>query len=165
LIYRGKVRENAGDLIPTNGDPMQESSDVREAVERFWGLIGEADFDGLGGALTAGPIAQVIGSAPGEGHDDRETWIAGFRSMIEGMPGVRVDPGVTRGYANGDTGYAIGAPTWHLPGDMTVQMRSTFVLQRENGDWKIVHLHASVGVPDEQAVQMQAETRAATGAA
>jgi adenylate cyclase len=144
---------------------MQDSSQVREAVERFWNLIGAADLDGLGDALTAGPIAQVIGSAPGEGHDDRETWIAGFRSMIEAMPGVRVDPGPTRGYANGDTGYAIGEPTWHLPGDMTLQMRSTFVLQREDGEWKVVHLHASVGIPDERAVEMQAEERAAAGAA
>jgi adenylate cyclase len=140
---------------------MQDSSAVREAVDHFWSLIGEADVEGLGDALTAGPIAQVIGSAPGEGHDDRDTWIAGFRSVIEAMPGVRVDPGGTRGYANGDVGYAIGEPTWHLPGDMTLQMRSTFVLQREDGAWKIVHLHASVGIPDEKAVQMQAEERAA----
>jgi ketosteroid isomerase-like protein len=44
-------------------------------------------------------------------------------------------------------------------------MRATFVLQREDGEWRIVHLHASVGVPDEMAVQMQAEQRAAAGAA
>ena len=43
-------------------------------------------------------------------------------------------------------------------------MRTTLVLQREDGEWRIVHLHASVGVPDEQAVQMQGEERAASGA-
>jgi ketosteroid isomerase-like protein len=143
---------------------VQESSDVRDAVVHFWGLIGDRDFSGLDAALTRGDVAQVIGSAPGEGHDDRESWIAGFRSLIDAMPGVRVDPGRTRGFANGDVGYAIGEPTWALPGDVSLSMRATFVLQREDGEWRIVHLHASVGIPDEKAVQMQAEERAAAGA-
>jgi hypothetical protein len=144
---------------------MQSSSEVCDAVARFWGCIGEADYAGLEDALTGGDVAQVIGSAPGEGHDDREGWIAGFRSVIGAMPGLRVDPGPMRGFSNDDVGYVIGRPTWHLPGDATLTMRATFVLQREQGQWKLVHLHASVGVPDELAVQMQSEQGAAAGPA
>jgi hypothetical protein len=29
----------------------------------------------------------------------------------------------------------------------------TGVLRREDGDWRVVHLHFSVGVPDEQAIE------------
>jgi ketosteroid isomerase-like protein len=34
-----------------------------------------------------------------------------------------------------------------------LQTRVTGVLRREDDDWKIVHLHFSVGVPDEEAIQ------------
>jgi ketosteroid isomerase-like protein len=136
---------------------MQESSAVGAAAANFWATVGTGDIDQLAATLTRDDLAQVIGSAPGEGHDDRATWIQGFGSLLEHMPGVKVDPGRTRGYENGDTGYALTEPVWHLPNGMSLSMRATHVLQREDGEWRVVHLHASVGVPDETAVQMQME--------
>jgi ketosteroid isomerase-like protein len=35
---------------------------------------------------------------------------------------------------------------------MQVPARVSVVLQREAGDWKIVHLHLSVGIPNEEAL-------------
>ena len=34
--------------------------------------------------------------------------------------------------------------------------RLSAVLREQDGDWKVVHLHFSVGVPDEQAIELAA---------
>jgi ketosteroid isomerase-like protein len=36
-----------------------------------------------------------------------------------------------------------------------MKTRLTAVLHREDGVWKLVHMHVSVGVPDEEVVELQ----------
>lgn len=36
-----------------------------------------------------------------------------------------------------------------------MQTRLTAVMRQEEGRWKLVHMHLSVGVPDEQVVELQ----------
>ncbi len=36
-----------------------------------------------------------------------------------------------------------------------MQTRLTAVMRQEEGRWKLVHMHLSVGVPDEQVVPLQ----------
>lgn len=37
-----------------------------------------------------------------------------------------------------------------------MKTRLTAVLDREDGRWKLLHRHVSVGVPDEEVVELQA---------
>jgi hypothetical protein len=37
-----------------------------------------------------------------------------------------------------------------------MRTRLTLILQLEDGDWRIVHMHVSAGVPDEEVVELQA---------
>jgi hypothetical protein len=50
-------------------------------------------------------------------------------------------------------GFALDTPAFVFPDGSTLPTRLTAVLRSEDGEWKIVHLHFSVGVPDEEAVQ------------
>lgn len=50
-------------------------------------------------------------------------------------------------------GYATDTPRFVLPDGSFIPTRLTGVLHQEAGAWKVVHLHFSVGVPDEDAVQ------------
>lgn len=43
-----------------------------------------------------------------------------------------------------------------FPDGSRLATRLTAVLRREGDDWKVVHLHFSVGVPDEQAMTLAA---------
>ena len=36
-----------------------------------------------------------------------------------------------------------------------MKTRLTAVLRREDGAWKLVHMHVSVGVPDDEVVELQ----------
>jgi ketosteroid isomerase-like protein len=57
------------------------------------------------------------------------------------------------GYEDGAVGWGIDHPSSVLPDGSYLPTRLTAVLHHEDGEWKIVHLHFSVGVPDEQAIQ------------
>jgi hypothetical protein len=36
-----------------------------------------------------------------------------------------------------------------------MQTQLTAVIHQEEGQWKLVHMHLSVGVPDEQVIELQ----------
>src|SRR5690349_5796999 len=101
---------------------MQESSEVRDAVVRYCELVGEADVDGADG-LIDDDVAIVVGTAPGEGHEDHEGWVEGFEALTTDMPGLRIHPGEVRAFAEDSFGFAVFEPTWHLPDGGTIPTR------------------------------------------
>jgi ketosteroid isomerase-like protein len=42
-----------------------------------------------------------------------------------------------------------------MPDGSAIKTRVTAVLRRDDGTWKLVHAHFSVGVPDEEVVELQ----------
>jgi hypothetical protein len=68
--------------------------------------------------------------------------------------GLRLEGGPEpRGYADGHVGFAVDQPRFVLPDGRFVAARLTAVLSQESEGWKVVHLHFSIGVPDEEAFQ------------
>jgi hypothetical protein len=49
---------------------------------------------------------------------------------------------------------ALDKPSFVLPNGARLPTRLTAVLHQEEGEWKVVHLHFSVGVPDEHAIEL-----------
>ena len=91
---------------------MRESAAVSAGLGAFYQAFNTHDPDQFGAAVSLGPGVSVIGSAPGEGHQSRDSWLKAY----------------TEGVA------AAG-------------------LRLEDERWKVVHLHFSVGTPDEDALQ------------
>jgi hypothetical protein len=48
-----------------------------------------------------------------------------------------------------DVGWVIDQPTIHLNNGRAVQLRVTSIFRREDGAWKLVHQHSSIGVPND----------------
>jgi hypothetical protein len=59
------------------------------------------------------------------------------------------------GYAQGELGWFVDEPTYTFPDGSRMRTRLTAVVRLEQGDWRIVHMHVSVGVPDEEVVALQ----------
>jgi hypothetical protein len=133
---------------------MQESSAVREAIERFYKAFTDNDVATFETRLLSGEAGiTAIGSAPHEWHEGPESFKQEF-----GMPGVRLEAGDDlRAWAEGSVGWTVDRPSFLLPDGSSFQVRMTTVFHQEDGDWKIVQLHASVGIADEEAVEAQAE--------
>ena len=136
---------------------MQQSAAVRSGILRFYERFSAADAAGFAEVIARAEGVSVIGTGPGEGHDDRDDWIATYEQMMGGeMAGTRLEAGDPRAYEEGSLGWGVDEPQFVFPDGSRLPTRLTAVLSEEGGDWKIVHLHFSVGVPDEQAMQLAA---------
>jgi ketosteroid isomerase-like protein len=135
---------------------MQASAGVREAILEYYRCATEPDVEGFGKLLTAGETALVIGTGPGERSVGRDRWLAAFEQLVGALPELRIEPGEAQGWEEGPVGWAYDTPTWVLPEGGEMKTRMTAVLRREDGGWRLVHAHFSVGVPDEEVVGLQA---------
>ncbi len=53
-------------------------------------------------------------------------------------------------FAEGSVGWASGRPKWILEDGTEIPSRWTAVFHQEDGEWKMVQAHTSVGVSDEE---------------
>jgi hypothetical protein len=132
---------------------VRESDAVRNALRRFYARFSAHDPAGFADIIATGEGVSVIGSAPDEGHGDRDSWVAAYSQFIPQL-GMRLEGGSDpRGWAEGSVGFAVDRPRFVMPDGSFVPTRLTGVLHEEAGEWKVVHLHFSVGVPDEEALR------------
>ncbi|HEX5851126.1 MAG TPA: nuclear transport factor 2 family protein, partial [Rubrobacter sp.] len=54
-------------------------------------------------------------------------------------------------FVEGTVGWASSRFSWRRTDDREIPMRWSAVFPREDGEWKLVQAHASVGVPNEEA--------------
>ncbi len=131
---------------------MKDSSAVGNGLSAFYAAFNTGDADRFEQALAHGPGVSVIGTAPGEGHQSREDWVRAYREGIAEM-GLQLRGGTASAWEHGDVGWAVDTPSFVMPDGSTLPTRLTAVLCREEATWRIAHLHFSVGVPDEEAIQ------------
>jgi ketosteroid isomerase-like protein len=132
---------------------MEESQAVGDAIAKFYQRFSAADTDGFAEGLSEAPGVSVIGSGPDEGHEGRSEWISVYDTGIKDS-GMKLRGESPRGYEEGSVGWGVDRPSFVLPDGSALPMRLTAVLHHEDDEWKIVHLHFSVGVPDEQAMEL-----------
>ncbi len=131
---------------------MERSSDVEAAMARFYEHLTAKDVGSFDSIVSSDPATLVIGTSPGEWVTDRARLRFGFE-----VEGLRVDGGPSpTGFARADVGRFVDEPDYTFPDGSRMHTRLTAVLQREADDWRIVHMHVSVGVPDDEVVGLEA---------
>ncbi len=132
---------------------MDSSKHVRDALLAFYRGVSDGDVERFDELVSSDAATIVIGTAPGERVTDSAALRYGFEAE-----GLRIDAGPEPlGYAEGGLGWAVDEPTFVFPGDAgAMKTRVTAVLNHEDDRWKLLHLHVSVGVPDEEVVELQA---------
>ena len=129
---------------------MNESTEVRETWERFADRLSAGDVDSFDELVSSDPATIVIGTAPGERVTERAALRFGFETE-----GVRIEPSDPVAYAQGSAGWAIDEPRFFFPDGSSMATRVTTIFTHEDGAWKVIHMHVSVGVPDEEVVDLQ----------
>jgi hypothetical protein len=136
---------------------MERSAGVRDGILRFYERFSTGEAAGFAEGIANAEGVSVIGTGPGEGHDDRDDWISTYGQMMQGeMAGTRLEGRDPRAYEEGSLGWGVDEPHFVFPDASRLPTRLTAVLRQDDGEWKVVHLHFSVGVPDEQAMQLTA---------
>ena len=130
--------------------PMAPSTEIRDTVLEFYRRMLAGEADAANDLISRDPALVFIGSA-GEWVDDQATLRTGTQ-----VPGEGVVAGTNPvAYADGDVGFFADQPTWHFADGTRVEMRLSAVLRREAPGWRVVHVHMSVAVPDNECVMLQ----------
>jgi hypothetical protein len=129
---------------------MQQSGEVREAMLRFYDRLSASDVTSFDQLVSQDPATLIIGTAPGEWVTERDRMRFGFETE-----GVRIHAAEPVGYEEGSLGWVVDEPMFFFPDGSAMKTRLTAVLRREDGAWKLVHMHVSVGVPDDEVVELQ----------
>jgi ketosteroid isomerase-like protein len=131
---------------------MERSEEVRQALLRYYERISAKDAAAFDELVSDDPATMVVGTAPGEVVRERHRLRYGFEAE-----GVTLRAGQPEAYAEGTLGWAIDEPVFAFPGgaEVGIRIRLTTVWHREGERWRLVHGHFSVGVPDDEVVELQ----------
>jgi SnoaL-like domain len=129
---------------------MQQSAEVRDAMLRFYDRLSASDVESFDELVSQEPAALTIGTAPGEWVTERDRMRFGFEAE-----GFRIEADDPAGYEEGSLGWVVDQPSFIFPDGSAIKTRLTAVMHHEDGRWKLVHMHVSVGVPDEEVVELQ----------
>jgi hypothetical protein len=129
---------------------MEPSSELRDLIAGWFKAVEQGDQSWVDRHVSRQDGMRLIGTDPNEWLD-AEGAIAFLKGEAEAMAGmVRASPGEPEAFYEGTVGWGTTRPTLTLPDGRTVSPRWSAVFHREDGEWKMVHLHASVGVANEE---------------
>jgi hypothetical protein len=89
----------------------------------------------------------IIGNDPDEWFDDRESILAFMKAG--GSSKLEIDVHNIAACCEGSVGWTADRVTVKLANSVEVPIRHTRIFHREEGIWKMVHLHVSIAVPNE----------------
>jgi len=129
---------------------MEKSKEIAAIISGWFKAAEKGDGTYALANMSLKPSTLLVGTDPKEWF--RGKTAAKFLSDEAATMGgkIKVKVGKVEAYKEGSVGWGIANPTITLPNGKDFQPRWSAVLRKETGRWKIVQIHASVGVPNEQ---------------
>jgi ketosteroid isomerase-like protein len=127
---------------------MQASPALRELFERSLRETAAKNAQAIFDMCSRDPNALFIGTAPNE-------WLQGLAALepvmsasMEASSGMAPANPQIVAYEEGPVGWIAAQWDVRLPNGSAITLRATTVCHQEGGQWRAVHTHQSVGVPD-----------------
>jgi ketosteroid isomerase-like protein len=128
----------------------ERSPEIEQVLRDTLDAVARSDLEGIGRRTSRDACVVGIGSDPTEwteGYDDL------MRLWAEATPdadlGVAIGLDDVKGFREGSVGWAAGHGFFEMDGQR-VPVRMSAVLHEEDGEWKAVQTHASIGVPNDR---------------
>jgi adenylate cyclase len=127
---------------------MKPSNEVRNAVPGLYESMGMGDVGAIERLFSCQSGVLVIGTDPNEWWAGHDAIVEAFKAQLQESGTRKVDPGDLNAFAEGSVGWAADRRTMRLASGKEITIRETFLFHQEDGDWKLVQVHASVAVPN-----------------
>lgn len=131
---------------------MDPSPEICRVVERWLTAARNADVDVFAGKASEHPGMLIVGS------DEAEWWHPEHRAVweiqLEESGGFPFEWDEIEAWEEGTVGWA-GLKLRVVGPEKVTNMRMTLVLHLEHAEWKIVQVHLSSGVPNEQVLGLE----------
>jgi ketosteroid isomerase-like protein len=137
--------------IRAERDQVEPSDELKDLVVSWFAAASNGDPSLVDRRVSMHPGTRLVGSDPTEWLQGGESIAAFLTGEAEGAAGkVRFTPSDTEAYREGDLGWAATRLTITMPDGRSISPRWTAVLLREDGEWRFVQTHASIGVPNDE---------------
>lgn len=143
---------------------MERSDELRRTYLSWLERVAAGNIGSCDEFAYMGEGASLIGTDPGEWWSDgttREAWEGVVRGHRQS--GTRILAGDPQAFCEGALGWVVDHVTVRSAEGDNVRARITMIFWRDSGTWKIVHLHNSIGIPNDE-VQVFREFDEATNA-
>lgn len=128
---------------------MQQSPEITALILEWYRRIAVGDMVAAAEDMLTGESGFIaIGTDPGEWIGDRLSLIQAYRATARIGP-PQIDVRCIEAYQEDDVAWAADQVVFKRANGIEKVMRHTFVLHRENGQWKVVHAHYSFGIPED----------------
>lgn len=128
----------------------ERSPEIEQVLRDVVDAMASSDLDEVSRRTSRDPSAVAIGTDASEWGEGFDEIMRLFRaSTPEGGSSVSAAVGDVAAFREGAVGWAAGRVYFEIEGS-SVPVRLTAVLLQEDGEWKAVQTHASIGVPNER---------------
>ncbi len=138
---------------------MEKSTEIRDLILRSYQAMTAGDMAFLERHISHEPDTTSIGTDPGEWWVGFDTIVriarAQYQEMGGSMSSVKVVNSDPQAFQEGTVGWVADHPTFEMPGGIQIASRMTAVFHQEDGAWKIVQQHISMGVRNEDLLGMR----------
>jgi hypothetical protein len=131
---------------------------IEARVREFYGMLERGDPAGVSDYISRTDDVVWIGTDPDEWWVGYDTVSRVVSQQVKELGRCSVEGSNPRGATSGDAGWVADQATLRLPDGNAVPMRLTFVYRREEGVWRAVQVHASIGVSNEEAIGLDLTT-------
>jgi adenylate cyclase len=130
---------------------MEQSGELRELAVRFYEAVNTGDFSLVERHVSRQEGAVFVGTDPNDWWEGYEAFMDAMRAQEEaiGDDGPQIVPEQIEAYREGSVGWVVDQDSFQLPDGKEVPFRTTFLFHQEDGEWKLIHVHASIGVRNE----------------
>jgi ketosteroid isomerase-like protein len=138
---------------------MNPSDELKNVMLRYYQSMTSGDVRAVERIFSLQTGVLAIGSDPNEWWEGYDTIARMFKAQLREMGGIQIKAGEMNAFIEGTVGWVADRPTFRLPNGQELTFRGTAIFHKEDGEWKIVHLHHSIGVPNEDAVGKELTTK------
>ena len=130
---------------------MERSDELRDLTLRFYEALNAGDLSFLERHISRQEGAVFVGTDPNEWWEGSDAFVEEMRAQSEAMGGMQIVPGQVQAYREGKVGWAVERDgLFRLPNGTEVPFRNSLFYVQEDGEWKLIHAHTSVGVRNEE---------------
>ena len=135
---------------PKGNTMIEESREIEQVLRDTLDALSSSDVDAIARRTSREACVVGIGSDPAEWAEGYDELIRLWRdSAPDGELGVKIGLDDVKGFREGSVGWAASRGYFEINGER-VRVRMTVVLHQEDGEWKTVQTHASIGVPNDR---------------
>jgi hypothetical protein len=132
-------------------DTVEHSDELRDLTLRLYEAEATGDLSFIDRHVSRQEGAVYIGSDPNEWWEGFEAFVEAMRAQSEAMGEMQIVAGQLQAYREGSVGWSIDRDAlFRLPDGTEIPFRNTCVFVEEDGEWKLIHGHTSIGVGNEQ---------------